>query len=221
MCFNVFTADDECERERLKKRQLWLVWYTVSCLAAHFGGFTKTCGCKSDRAVKMNHFELQHVSVYVKCVDLRAETFMPSGSYVCIHVAVDAYCSSLRAHVPLVVPNPRLLLTEMLVGCSVWLSFIERLHRLKRWLPWRQIQNHSPAFYVSLSSSISAQCVKNNFPSIHWHGRVDRTLCYCYWARTATQMDELINLDSLGSSKTIGRAKDACERAARVNHLII
>ncbi len=79
----------------------------------------------------MKHFGLQHVSVDVKCVDVRAETFMPSGSSACIHVAVDAYCSSLRAHVPLVVPNPRLLLTEMLVGCSVWLSFIERPRRLK------------------------------------------------------------------------------------------
>ena len=57
---------------------------------------------------------------------------MPPGSLACIHVPVDDYCSSLRAHVPLAVPDPRLLLTEMLVGCSVWLSFIERPRRLKR-----------------------------------------------------------------------------------------
>ncbi len=79
----------------------------------------------------MNHFELQRVSVYAKCADVRAEIFLPPGSYACIHVPVDAYCSTLRAHVPLVVANPRLLLTEMLVGCSLWLPFIERPCRLR------------------------------------------------------------------------------------------
>lgn len=71
------------------------------------------------------------LAAHVKCVHMRAETFMPSGSHACTHVPADAYCSSLRAHVPLVVPNPRLLLTEMLVGSSVWLSSVERPRRLK------------------------------------------------------------------------------------------
>lgn len=75
---------------------------------------------------------MKHLTVYVKSVNMRAETFIPPGCYACIHVPVEAYCSSLRAHVPLVVPNPRLLLTEMLVGCTMWLSFIERPRRLKR-----------------------------------------------------------------------------------------
>lgn len=65
-------------------------------------------------------------------VNMRAETFFPLGSYACFNVPVGAYCSSRRAHVPLVVPNSRLLLTEMLVGGSMWLCFIGRPRRPKR-----------------------------------------------------------------------------------------
>lgn len=39
--------------------------------------------------MKVNHFGL---IVYVKYVDMRAETFMPLGSYACIHVPIVPVC---------------------------------------------------------------------------------------------------------------------------------
>lgn len=71
----------------------------------------------------------------------------PEGLFAGIHVPVDASCSSLRAHAVFVVPSPRPLLTEMLVGCSPPLSVAERLRWLKSWLPWRHLstpQLHPP-----------------------------------------------------------------------------
>lgn len=68
-CMCLCLHDIRRVRKRLKKRQLWLLRYTVSCLQADFGGFTETCGYESDRAVKVKHFELQLVSdcVYEVC----------------------------------------------------------------------------------------------------------------------------------------------------------
>lgn len=93
---------------------------------------------------------------------------MPQGFFVC---PWTPYCSSLCAHVPLAVANPRLLLTEMLVGCSLRLSSIERSRRLRSWLPWRHLQTTAWPFMCHCHHPFGPSVWKNNFISIfviHW-----------------------------------------------------
>lgn len=106
-------------------------------------------------------------TAYAGCICVR----MPSGSY-----APMCLCKPI---VPLLaVLDPRLLLTEILAACSVWLPLIERPRRLKCRLPWRQLQTtalprmcHGPHLFPP--------SVKNNFLSvfaIHWHRQSRWTL---------------------------------------------
>lgn len=72
--------------------------------------------------------------------------FVGTQKHLCLGSFTNA-CVCRGPIVPLVVPGPRLFLSEMFVACfSVWLPFNETPRRLKCWLPWRQRQTSTRPF---------------------------------------------------------------------------
>lgn len=96
------------------------------------GGFAQTCGCKSDGAVEVNLLELQHVSVYVQCADVRAEVPCLQGllhASMCLWTTIVPVCVHMYH---LRYPIPDCYLLKCLWAALCGFSFIERPRRLKR-----------------------------------------------------------------------------------------
>lgn len=115
------------ERESLKRDVKKETEYRVSCLRAQFGGFSKSCGSKSDRAAKVKQCTGMHEDFYNFTLILHITTRLWTP-----------YCS-LSARSCTACGTRSQTVSEMLVGCSVWLPFTERPSPPKCWLPWRQL----------------------------------------------------------------------------------
>lgn len=99
------------ERESLKRDVKKETEYRVSCLRAQFGGFSKSCGSKSDRAAKVKQCTGMHEDFYNFTLILHITTRLWSPIVPCLH-----------AHVQLAVPGLRLLVKCLWAALCGFLS---------------------------------------------------------------------------------------------------
>lgn len=115
--------------------------------------------------VAPNLTELQRWSSALACT----KTFITSRFYTTYnHVPVEPYCS-LSARSCTACGTRSQTVSEMLVGCSVWLPFTERPSPPKCWLPWRQLQTSALPFMCHCHHLFPPAAWKTTFfPSVQF-----------------------------------------------------